>query len=480
MRQRLQRPSVIVPAALAVAIVTIAIVLAVQNWTGPHLTPIAVAILTVQIMDGPVPVVVYGLAALAIVVLIWRRPSRKIVARIAVGVILGAARRRRPVVAFSIGPHIRRLCGQNYFVVCRRGTECLRVGRRQLLGFGVVAKNHRRVCDCSRGYVGDGRNQRVVRTGSDGRGPSRLVGANRYSSAARDRRLGCGIWEHHRRRFNCSAVDALGSARRDAVPRKNWVCLDPQYVVRFQSPASAGISAPRGPGRERPSTSHRDLHDGPAGKPGRHVLLRRFSTSSQRNTTGLPRSSSLPIRSATHPTTRFARTPRYSGNSETYITRDVVNWARTHLHVLGDPAHWTVAGYSNGGECAAYFGAKYPQIWGNVLDISGEGYAGSEEPKVTVNRYFHGNWHAYERTWPVTILSTHTYPDSWGVFTVSSDDLLFRLQATSVARSAGAAGWKSTFFEVPDGGHGGAALTGGLDEGFKVLFPRWGLSAKQG
>jgi hypothetical protein len=111
-----------------------------------------------------------------------------------------------------------------------------------------------------------------------------------------------------------------------------------------------------------------------------------------------------------------------------------------------------------------------------VLDISGEAYAGSEDPKVTAAQYFHGDWDAYERTWPVTILGRRKYADSWGVFTVSSDDLLFRLQATAVARAAGAAGWKSTFFEVSDGGHGVAALSGGLTEGFTVLYPRWGLS----
>jgi hypothetical protein len=40
-------------------------------------------------------------------------------------------------------------------------------------------------------------------------------------------------------------------------------------------------------------------------------------------------------------------TVRY-GNAKTYVTKDVVDWARTPLHVLQDAAHWTVAGYSNG------------------------------------------------------------------------------------------------------------------------------------
>ena len=52
--------------------------------------------------------------------------------------------------------------------------------------------------------------------------------------------------------------------------------------------------------------------------------------------------------------------------------------------------------------------------------------------------YLHGDRHAYERTWPVTIFGIKSYPDSWGAFTVSSGHMLFRLPATSVARAAGA------------------------------------------
>ena len=479
MRQRLQRPSVIVPAALAVAIVTIAIVLAVQNWTGPHLTPIAVAILTVQIMDGPVPVVVYGLAALAIVVLIWRRPSRKIVARIAVGVILGAAVAPALLWHFRSDPTFGVYVGKtiSLFVVAALSASGLAVAsfwgsewwRKIIAGFAIVLA-------VTSATVGINAWFGLDPTVADLLGLSvptgiRLPPATGDSAAGSGSTTGDGstapLWTHWVPPVGMPSQGKIGSV---SIPNTlSGFKARPAQV--YLPPAALVANAPRlpivifmmGQPGNPDVTFAAQILDKLAAK--HHGLAPIVIAADQ---IGNPSDDTL------------CQNTALFGNSETYITRDVVNWARTHLHVLGDPAHWTVAGYSNGGECAAYFGAKYPQIWGNVLDISGEGYAGSEEPKVTVNRYFHGNWHAYERTWPVTILSTHTYPDSWGVFTVSSDDLLFRLQATSVARSAGAAGWKSTFFEVPDGGHGGAALTGGLDEGFKVLFPRWGLSAKQG
>jgi poly(3-hydroxybutyrate) depolymerase len=172
-------------------------------------------------------------------------------------------------------------------------------------------------------------------------------------------------------------------------------------------------------------------------------------------------------------------TTRY-GNAETYITQDVVNWARAHLRILQDPAHWTIAGYSNGGECALSFGAKYPDIFGNVLDISGEEYPGSDSAASVLSTVFHGNLAAYQATWPVNILKTGKYPDTTAIFTVGSNDYAYRKEAQTVSAAATAAGWKTTYFEVLNGGHVLGALNGGLAEGYAVLYPRLGLSQPPG
>jgi poly(3-hydroxybutyrate) depolymerase len=164
------------------------------------------------------------------------------------------------------------------------------------------------------------------------------------------------------------------------------------------------------------------------------------------------------------------------GNAETYITQDVVNWARTHLHVLQDPSHWTIAGYSNGGECAAAFGSMYPNIWGNVVDISGEPYPGSNQSTAVLASIFHGDRAAYEATWPAKIMATKTYPDTVGIFTVGSNDAQYRQSALTVSAAARAAGWKTSYFEVPGGGHVATALSGGLAYAYSILYPRLGLS----
>lgn len=168
-------------------------------------------------------------------------------------------------------------------------------------------------------------------------------------------------------------------------------------------------------------------------------------------------------------------TARY-GKAETFLTQDVVAYARTHLHVLQDAAHWTIAGYSNGGECALALGVKFPQVWGNVLDISGEEYPGADRASATRSAVFGGSQAAYDAQKPLGQLASHSYPDTVGIFTVGSNDYGYRQQAIAVTAATNTAGWKTTYFEVPNGGHVLGALMGGLAKGYSVLYPRLGLS----
>jgi enterochelin esterase-like enzyme len=168
-------------------------------------------------------------------------------------------------------------------------------------------------------------------------------------------------------------------------------------------------------------------------------------------------------------------TPKF-GNVETYINTDVVNWARTHLNILSTRDSWTIAGYSHGGQCAISFAAKHPDLWGNVLDISGEEYPGAEHAATTLADVFAGKQAAYDAEKPANILSRNTYPDTTAIFTVSTDDPAFMPGVKRVSAAAQAAGMHVTYGEVLNGGHVIGALNGGLDQGFAVLYPRLALS----
>jgi enterochelin esterase-like enzyme len=161
---------------------------------------------------------------------------------------------------------------------------------------------------------------------------------------------------------------------------------------------------------------------------------------------------------------------------EKYINVDVVNWAKANLNILPDRDHWTIAGYSNGGQCAISFALKYPKMWGNVVDISGEEFPGAEDPAGNLAEIFGGNQAAYDAQKPINIMKGKQFPDTTAVFTAGSDDVTYVAAAKAVSAAAKASGMTVTYYEVPNGGHVGIALNAGLTKGFEVLYPRLGLS----
>ena len=168
------------------------------------------------------------------------------------------------------------------------------------------------------------------------------------------------------------------------------------------------------------------------------------------------------------------------GKAETFITQDVVNWAESNLNIINDPRYWTIAGYSNGGQCAISFAAKHPDLFSNVVDISGEEFAGSEIEAATLADVFQDDQAAYDAIKPLNLLAARKFTDTAAVFTVGSDDTAFIPGQQRMAAAATAAGMTVTYWESPNGGHVLPALTDGLDEAFVVLYPRLGLAPPTG
>ena len=169
------------------------------------------------------------------------------------------------------------------------------------------------------------------------------------------------------------------------------------------------------------------------------------------------------------------------GNAETYVTKDVVAWATQNLHIIQDPKYWVIAGYSNGGGCAVKYLAKYPDQWKNLIDISGEPFPGSEDPGSVTSTIYGGDTTAFEAAKPIAIMQAApagTYDGMTAVFTAGAQDPTYIQAAEDVSGEAQAVGMTVTSYEVPGAGHVGDALTGGLQEGFTVMYPVLGLSAK--
>ncbi|KAA9110305.1 alpha/beta hydrolase [Microbacterium rhizomatis] len=169
------------------------------------------------------------------------------------------------------------------------------------------------------------------------------------------------------------------------------------------------------------------------------------------------------------------------GNAETYIKTDVVNWAKKNLPILQDPKYWVIAGYSNGGGCAIKYGAEEPDVFKNILDISGEEFPGSEDVDDVIANIYGGDAAKFEASKPVNILAAGagTYAGVTAVFTVGGNDPGFIPAAQKVSAAAKEAGMTVTYVEIPGAGHVIDGLNGGLQAGFSVLYPVLGLSAPQ-
>ena len=165
------------------------------------------------------------------------------------------------------------------------------------------------------------------------------------------------------------------------------------------------------------------------------------------------------------------------GNSYTYVMTDVLAYVRANLHVASGPQNWAVGGYSNGGECALAFGAKHPEIFGSILDVSGEIGPSLGSVASTLKIGFGGDQAFYDREQPLAILASKHYTDSVAIFTSGSKDRYYGAEVSTAADAAAAAGMKTYRFIGPGVGHRADAVSFGVPAGLPVLFARWNLAA---
>ncbi|WP_104131493.1 esterase family protein [Cryobacterium sp. M91] len=118
------------------------------------------------------------------------------------------------------------------------------------------------------------------------------------------------------------------------------------------------------------------------------------------------------------------------GNSETYLTRDVPQWIRSHLRVSDDPRYWAVGGFSQGGTCSIQSGAGHPEVFRSILDVAGEA-----EPTIrstTVARAFGGSTAAYDAVKPINVWAARApYADTVAIFGVGALDAEFQKESVS-------------------------------------------------
>lgn len=167
------------------------------------------------------------------------------------------------------------------------------------------------------------------------------------------------------------------------------------------------------------------------------------------------------------------------GPVATYINELVPQWAASHLNVTSDHRLWVLGGFSNGGSCAAKWVAEKPEVWGNLLDVSGNEYPGSEHPDETIADVFGGDKAAFEAATPAAIMSrtpASAYAGHTAIFTWGEMDGTFGPGQQRNAIAAAAAGFAAVKYVVPGAGHDGPALDGALAYAIPLLGPALGLA----
>ncbi|MBN9240688.1 MAG: hypothetical protein BGO97_13325 [Micrococcales bacterium 70-64] len=166
------------------------------------------------------------------------------------------------------------------------------------------------------------------------------------------------------------------------------------------------------------------------------------------------------------------------GNSATYLTVDVPAWIRANLHVDDGPGGWGIGGFSQGGTCSIQLGAAHPDLFGAILDISGELEPKVGSPAHTTAVGFGGDSAAYEAAKPLAILSAHTpYAATTAVFGAGSLDTKYTPWIATVEGAAAAAGMHTTLLSSPGTAHDWYTVRSIFSQALPVLARAWGLAS---
>ena len=165
------------------------------------------------------------------------------------------------------------------------------------------------------------------------------------------------------------------------------------------------------------------------------------------------------------------------GNSATYLTVDVPAWIRSTFSVAESPAGWAIAGFSQGGTCSIQLGAAHPELFGTILDISGELVPRNGDAAHTIQTGFAGNAAAYAAAAPAAILAAHApYSNLKIIFAVGAGDARFLAWANTLDAAATAAGADTQLIVSPGTAHDWHTVQFAWTTALPLLAARTGLA----
>lgn len=166
---------------------------------------------------------------------------------------------------------------------------------------------------------------------------------------------------------------------------------------------------------------------------------------------------------------------KHFGNVATYVMDDVRGWVLHHLPVETGRKQWTVAGFSEGGTCSIQFASAHPDVFGSLVDVSGERAPANGSLAHTIEVGFGGSRTAYEHATPAWILAHHRYRDEQALFAYGALDRTYGPVAPVMAHRAARAGMTAHVLRIPALGHNWNTASAGLTWGLDRLVGWWGI-----
>ncbi|RKR73909.1 alpha/beta hydrolase [Frondihabitans australicus] len=165
------------------------------------------------------------------------------------------------------------------------------------------------------------------------------------------------------------------------------------------------------------------------------------------------------------------------GNSATYLTEDVPDWITTHLHVQTGPTAWVVGGFSQGATCALQFATALPELFGSLIDVSGQQYPTLSSDDRAIDQGFGGSTARFDAAKPAAVMAAHGhYADTVALFAAGATDAVYSENARVMSALAAKHGIRVTRYLSPGSGHDWTTASNAFRRGFDLLYPRLGLS----
>ncbi|KAA8816535.1 esterase [Bifidobacterium callitrichos] len=167
------------------------------------------------------------------------------------------------------------------------------------------------------------------------------------------------------------------------------------------------------------------------------------------------------------------------GNAETYLTRDVVDWAKRRLPVAKTPHMWAIGGFSQGGTCTTQLAPRHPDLYGAMLPVDGELKPTNGSVADMTRNYFRGRRADYDAQVPVNALAKLDPGEANGLALFAgagARDVESVRNMRTIAAAARKAGMSEvTEIVVPGTGHDWHAVTAVWRPGVDWFGARTGL-----